>query len=72
MSAIEARGTKGGGKDGTVMPTQQQNGVSSSTPLWQEYESVLADCQNVYFGCRGQLLMPSVRSAVTELSEKYK
>lgn len=39
--------------------------------LRQEYESVLTDCQNSYFACRRQLLLPSVKSAVSELSNKY-
>ncbi len=44
----------------------------SSDVLWQEYESVLFDCHAVYFGCRGQLLAPSVRSAIGEMEQKYR
>ncbi len=38
----------------------------------QEYDSALFDIHGQYFACRTQLLLPSVRSAVADLSLKYK
>jgi hypothetical protein len=40
--------------------------------LWQDYDSLLADCHQVFFNCRNQLLMPSVKSTVNDLTQKYK
>ena len=54
---------------------ESRNSAPSASPssvLWQEYESLLHDCQNSYFGCRSQLLLPSVRSAVQELAQNHK
>ena len=39
--------------------------------LSKEYLSALQDCQGIYFECRSQLLIPSIRATVSKLCTEY-
>ena len=46
--------------------TKEVLSVEEST-LSKEYFSALQDCQNLYFECRSQLLIPSIRATINKL-----
>uniref|UniRef100_A0A0K2TFR0 Conserved oligomeric Golgi complex subunit 3 n=1 Tax=Lepeophtheirus salmonis TaxID=72036 RepID=A0A0K2TFR0_LEPSM len=66
MEQVESKTSKG-----YVSDKLETGGHLGPSPLWQHYESLLADCQSVYFSCRNRLLMPSIQSTVTYISSKH-